>query len=65
LNFKVKIDPRSAHDSYSAWREEDHDDLVLSVALAAWWGELNPWVDPWLPPENFEAPDSGVYDGPY
>jgi hypothetical protein len=39
LNFKQKIDPITAHDSYSAWREEDHDDLVLSVALAAWWGE--------------------------
>jgi hypothetical protein len=39
LNFKVKIDPVTAHDSYSAWRESDHDDLVLSVALAAWLGE--------------------------
>ena len=36
LNFKVKIDPRTAHDSYSHWREGDHDDLVLSVAMAAW-----------------------------
>ena len=42
LNFRVKIDPLTAHDSYSAWREEDHDDLVLSVALAAWWGENGP-----------------------
>lgn len=42
LNFKVKIDPMTAHDSYSAWREEDHDDLVLSVALAAWYGENGP-----------------------
>ncbi|MRR31318.1 hypothetical protein EG834_13580 [bacterium] len=41
LNFKVKIDPQTAHDSYSAWREQDHDDLVLSVALAAWYGEHN------------------------
>jgi hypothetical protein len=39
LNFKVKIDPATAHDSYSAWREADHDDLVLSVAMAAWWGQ--------------------------
>lgn len=42
LNFRVKIDPITAHDSYSAWREQDHDDLVLSVALAAWWGEHGP-----------------------
>jgi hypothetical protein len=39
LNFKVKIDPETAHDSYSAWRESEHDDLVLSVALACWYGE--------------------------
>jgi len=36
LNFKVKIDPLTAHDSSSTWRENAHDDLVLSVALAAW-----------------------------
>jgi hypothetical protein len=39
LNFKVKIDQATAHDSYSAWREADHDDLLLAVALAAWYGE--------------------------
>jgi len=32
LNFRVKIDPVMAHDSYSARREQDHDDQVLSVA---------------------------------
>lgn len=41
LNFKVKIDPATSHDSYSAWREAEHDDLVLSVALACWYGEYN------------------------
>ena len=39
LNFRVTIDPRTAHDSYSAWREGQHDDLVLACALACWWGE--------------------------
>jgi hypothetical protein len=39
LNFKVKIDPTTAHDNYSAWREKDHNDLVLALALAVWWGE--------------------------
>jgi hypothetical protein len=39
LNFKVKINQSTAHDSYSAWREEDHDDLLLAVAMAAWYGE--------------------------
>jgi hypothetical protein len=39
LNFKVKVDLRTAHDSYEAWRESVHDDLVLAVALACWYGE--------------------------
>ncbi len=38
LNFKVKISA-SGHDSYEAWREGQHDDLVLSVAMAAWYAE--------------------------
>lgn len=40
-NFRVKIDPATAHDSYSAWRDADHDDLVLAAALAAWHAERN------------------------
>jgi hypothetical protein len=39
LNFRVKIDPKTAHDSYEAWREGDHDDLVLATALACWYAE--------------------------
>jgi hypothetical protein len=39
LNFKVKINISTAHDSYEAWREGDHDDLVLAVAMACWCGE--------------------------
>ncbi len=38
-NFKVKVNLRTAHDSYEAWRESDHDDLVLALALACWWAE--------------------------
>jgi hypothetical protein len=34
-NYRVKIDERTAHDSYNA-RQGKHDDLVLAVALAAW-----------------------------
>jgi hypothetical protein len=37
LNFRRKIDLRTAHDSYEHWRENDHDDLVLATALACWW----------------------------
>jgi hypothetical protein len=46
-NFKVKISS-TGHDSYNSWRESIHDDLVLSVALAAWWCER-----PALPRVNF------------
>lgn len=38
LNFQVKITD-TAHDTYGAWREGTHDDLVLAAALAAWAGE--------------------------
>jgi len=40
-NFKVKI-TATGHDRYGAgddWRVGNHDDLVLAVALAIWWGE--------------------------
>lgn len=37
LSFRVKIDLSTTHDSYGAWREGEHDDLVLSVALACWY----------------------------
>ncbi len=41
-NFRAKKAVLTGHDSYGAgedWREGNHDDLVLSVALAAWYGE--------------------------
>lgn len=44
LNFKVKIS-LSGHDSYGAgadWREGNHDDLVLALALGVWTGENIP-----------------------
>lgn len=34
-NFRVSISA-SGHDSYAAWREADHDDLVLALGVAAW-----------------------------
>jgi hypothetical protein len=38
LAFQVKI-TSTAHDTYGAWREGAHDDRVLAVALACWYGE--------------------------
>ena len=50
LNFRVKIDPRTAHDSYEHWRESEHDDLVLAVSMAAWFRQYwNRHLDAGLP----------------
>jgi len=32
----------TGHDSYEAWREGDHDDIVLSLAVACWSAENMP-----------------------
>lgn len=56
LNFKVKIS-QSGHDSYEAWREGIHDDLVLSVALSAWYHERNKY--------GFSLPDSNYINESY
>ena len=34
LNFRVRVDPVSAHDSYGEWRVGKHDDMVLALAIA-------------------------------
>jgi hypothetical protein len=36
LAFRVKITD-TAHDTYGAWREGQHDDLILAVMMAVWW----------------------------
>jgi hypothetical protein len=35
--FKSKINLGTGNESLEAWRSRDHDDLVLAVALAAWY----------------------------
>jgi hypothetical protein len=37
-NFKMRI-TKDRNDTYEAWRESIHDDIVIAVALAAWYGE--------------------------
>lgn len=65
LNFKVTIDPKTAHDSYSSWRESDHDDLVLAVALAVWsaerLGRRVPFPNPVTPRRPTKIPTMGSY----
>ena len=39
--FQVKISA-SAHETFGVWRDGQHDDLVLAVALACWWAERHP-----------------------
>jgi hypothetical protein len=39
--FQVKI-TMSASETFGVWRDGQHDDLVLAVALACWWAERNP-----------------------
>jgi len=56
-NFRYKISA-SGHDSYEAWREGDHDDLVLALALAVW--QIN---DGYTGPLLAEG-DSPFEDGP-
>jgi hypothetical protein len=36
-NFRIKINERTRHESYEAWRSADHDDLVFALCLVAWW----------------------------
>jgi len=38
LAFRVKISA-TGHDSYEAWREKEHDDLVLAAAMGCWFAE--------------------------
>lgn len=52
LNFKVKI-TSSGNDTYEAWREGDHDDIVLSYAVGAWWVE-----SVYIPPSLTQPDDS-------
>jgi hypothetical protein len=37
LSFRRKINPQTAHESFSAWREKDHDDLVFALSMCVWW----------------------------
>jgi hypothetical protein len=46
-HFRVKVKLATGNESFEAWRERDHDDLVLSLALALhtalWAPDAGPW----------------------
>jgi len=52
LNFKVKINI-NANESFEAAREGDHDDLVLSAAIACWYGEQHPPFQVFVPEPTY------------
>lgn len=54
-NFQVKITP-AANEIYGAWREGQHDDLVLAVAIAAWMGERSFSNGGWIVPDHLAQP---------
>ncbi len=39
LQFRAKINLQTGNETLEAWRTRDHDDLVLAVALACWFGQ--------------------------
>jgi len=39
LKFKRKVNVATSNATYEAWRDGDHDDLVLSLALGTWAGQ--------------------------
>lgn len=53
--FKMKISTQSGHVSFEAWRDRDHDDLVLMLSQGVWWG--NKTADKW---QKDRGPHSGI-----
>ncbi len=36
LDYRLRINVSTAHDSYEPWREGEHDDLLFATCLATW-----------------------------
>jgi len=59
VNFRPKVNIATGHESFEAWRESDHDDLVLAAAMGVWFLETQlgrPFeiiTGPPRPPINF------------
>lgn len=46
--FRIKI-TKAKNDTYEAWRENDHDDLVFATAMCCWFGERKRPTTPAVP----------------
>jgi hypothetical protein len=49
VNFKLKVNIATGHDSYESWRDSVHDDLVLATSMGLWyakyqWAKHQPWT---------------------
>jgi hypothetical protein len=47
--FTAKVNIRTGHESFEAWREKDFDDLLFATCLCVWYGDrcqrqLNVWL---------------------
>lgn len=49
LSFRIKTNLVTGHESFEAWREKDHDDLVLATALALWYGSVAGYSGEYFP----------------
>jgi len=45
-NFQMKINKRTGHDTYEAFAEKIHDDLVTSLAMNVWWQDKIHGMEP-------------------
>jgi hypothetical protein len=59
--FRVKV-TAAGNETFEAWRDRDHDDLVLAVAMAVWYGER--WRPQYAPSAGGRTPPSGPASGP-
>jgi hypothetical protein len=52
--FRIKV-TASANETFEAWRERDHDDLVLAAAIAVWCAENIRWPTARTAPQRMRA----------
>jgi hypothetical protein len=55
--FSVKITP-AGNETFEAWRERDHDDMVLALGFACWVGER---AVPWECPSSVDVPQQSFW----
>jgi len=43
MTFQYKIKESTGNESFEHWRDRDHDDCVLAIAIALWYAEKARW----------------------